>query len=287
MSSGVFVGACGSDANDNGDERGPHTSARLGWRDFRFFPAMLVHLVQNLTHVINTTNSACVRCCVLERTALRMSLSSALSVDNPCNVVDVAKMTIWYGILLVGVWRKVVVRNDSVTKFYEGRKNFSYNWLGMNEAESFRHEANVMSHIEQMRPQCPTGSANVCSVVRIDYERLSITTRRYSLGRKLTRRCVSEDLLNKTLQNISFFLRCAKVVHCDIQPKNIMFGPPKTLYLIDMDMAYIIGQRRAGQKCTETMETAWPRFTYYVQRDALSHTQGRDIESTLAHIPRG
>lgn len=134
-------------------------------------------------------------------------------------------------------------------------------WLGMNEIDAFYHEANIHLHIEMKRQHCTLGSNNVVKLLNIDPVHYSITTE-YQ-GKVLTNdQNIEPWWINSTLQNISSFMTCAGIVHCDVVSKNFAVTKSKQLYIFDMDMAYIINNKPKHLKCTDTLDKALYKFPY-------------------------
>lgn len=145
-------------------------------------------------------------------------------------------------------YRRIFMTNTTVNKTFVGH---NVPWLGMSDYDSFYHEAELLMHIEQKKKHCHTGRENIVTLLNIDVASRSIITKRD--GHSLTRHDkVDSYQLNRTMHNVTHFLKCAGITYCDFQLKNFAIAPNSKLYLFDMDMAYLTTKGKpTGMKCTE------------------------------------
>ncbi len=101
--------------------------------------------------------------------------------------------------------RKVVKTNNSlVIKKYDIRSTSpNYMWTGMNEFESFHHEAQVLQHIEREKSRC-NHTNEVGRLININFYAHTITTEK--LGTKFRPFRGYRDFCRLRIQRIHKFL---------------------------------------------------------------------------------
>lgn len=168
---------------------------------------------------------------------------------------------IFIALYCTGHFRHIHITNTTVTKTFVVEEMRSIQWLGMNETQAFYHESEVYLQIEKKRKHCSLGSDNVVKLLNLNFNTLSITTE--LRGVPLTYHAnIDSKHLNHTLQNISTFMKCVGVCHCDVVSKNFAITKSRNLYIFDMDMAYIIDRKPHRLRCKDTIEQSIHTFKY-------------------------
>ena len=137
-------------------------------------------------------------------------------------------------VLCAGKHRHIVLTETTVIKRYDVETHPSNAlWSGMNERDSFFHEARVLSHIEQEKWKC-NYSNQIGRLTQVDFSNFTITTAK--LGHPV-RRHNSGDFL-RNVSRLRPFFDCVGVTHCDVKPKN--FGiVGNAMYVFDLDLSYM------------------------------------------------
>ena len=134
---------------------------------------------------------------------------------------------------------RVVKTNDSIViKKYDIRSTSpNHMWTGMNEFESFLHEAQVLQHIEREKSRCKHTN-EVGRLIDINFHAHTITTEK--LGTKFRPFRGYRDFCRLKIQRIHKFFECIGVVHCDTKTRNLGVIKNSTeLYIFDMELAYL------------------------------------------------
>ena len=134
--------------------------------------------------------------------------------------------------------RGVTSNNSIVMKKYDIRSTPSnYMWTGMNELESFLHEAQILQHIEREKTRC-NYTDEVGRLININFSAHTITTEK--LGTQFKPFRGYRDYCKLKIQRIRKLFECMGVIHCDTKTKNLGVVRNSTeLYMFDMDLAYI------------------------------------------------
>lgn len=139
---------------------------------------------------------------------------------------------------VLGKHRMVKLNNRTVIKKYDTRSTPSNHlWTGMNELETFLHEAQILLHIEKEKSRC-NYTNQVGHLININLSAHTITTEK--LGTKLRPFRGYRSFCKQEIQRLYKFFECIGVVHCDTQIKNLGVVKNSTeLYIFDMDLAYL------------------------------------------------